>query len=111
MRPYIICHMMASLDGRIDCEMTEQIDDTNHYYEALAQLGCPSTLEGKTTLAMHYAQDGVFQQRLPHENAGQQLYKAVEAIGRMTDNSILLQVVSRSLEKPEGNLHSGEMSS
>lgn len=25
MRPYIICHMMASLDGRIDCDMTEQI--------------------------------------------------------------------------------------
>ena len=69
--------MMASLDGRIDCEMTEQIDDTNHYYEALAQLGCPSTLEGKTTLAMHYAQDGVFQQQRPHEDAGQQLYKAV----------------------------------
>ena len=81
MRPYVICHMMASLDGRIDCEMTEQIDDTNHYYEALAQLGCPSTLEGKTTLAMHYAQDGVFQQCLPHEDAGQQLYKAVEATG------------------------------
>ena len=79
MRPYVICHMMASLDGRIDCEMTEQIDDTNHYYEALAQLGCPSTLEGKTTLAMHYAQDGVFQQQRPHEDAGQQLYKAVEA--------------------------------
>ena len=69
--------MMASLDGRIDCEMTEQIDDTNHYYEALAQLGCPSTLEGKTTLVMHYAQDGVFQQQRPHEDAGQQLYKAV----------------------------------
>ena len=52
--------MMASLDGRIDCEMTEQIDDTNHYYEALAGLDCPSTLEGKTTLKMHYAQDGEF---------------------------------------------------
>lgn len=38
MRPYVICHMMASLDGRIDCAMTEQIDDTNHYYEALKQL-------------------------------------------------------------------------
>ncbi|MBP3767965.1 MAG: hypothetical protein J6I31_06780 [Prevotella sp.] len=36
MRPYIIYHMMASLDGRIDCAMTEQIDDTNHYYDALA---------------------------------------------------------------------------
>ena len=72
--------MMASLDGRIDCEMTEQIDDTNHYYEALAQLGCPSTLEGKTTLAMHYAQDGVFQQQRPHEDAGKQLYKAVDGL-------------------------------
>ena len=81
MRPYIICHMMASLDGRIDCAMTEQIDDTNHYYEALAQLGCPSTLEGKTTLAMHYAQDGVFRPQKAHEDAGQQLYKAVEAPG------------------------------
>lgn len=81
MRPYVICHMMASLDGRIDCAMTEQIDDTNHYYEALAQLGCPSTLEGKTTLAMHYAQEGTFQPARAHEDAGQQLYKAVEAKG------------------------------
>ena len=72
---------MASLDGRIDCAMTEQIDDTNHYYEALAQLGCPSTLEGKTTLAMHYAQEGTFQPARAHEDAGLQLYKAVEAKG------------------------------
>ena len=76
MRPYVICHMMASLDGSIDCAMTEQIDDTNHYYEALAQFDCPSTLEGKTTLAMHYAQDGAFQPQKAHEDAGQQIYKA-----------------------------------
>ena len=68
--------MMASLDGRIDCEMTEQIDDTNHYYEALAQLDCPSTLEGKTTLKMHYAQAGEFQPQKTHEDAGQQMYRA-----------------------------------
>ena len=68
--------MMASLDGRIDCAMTEQIDDTNHYYEALAQLDCPSTLEGKTTLKMHYAQDGEFQPQKAHEDAGQQMYRA-----------------------------------
>jgi riboflavin biosynthesis pyrimidine reductase len=68
--------MMASLDGRIDCAMTEQIDDTNHYYDALAQLDCPSTLEGKTTLKMHYAQEGEFQPMKAHENAGQQIYKA-----------------------------------
>ena len=24
-KPYIVCHMMTSLDGRIDCAMTEQL--------------------------------------------------------------------------------------
>ena len=81
MKPYVICHMMASLDGRIDCAMTEQIDDTNHYYEALAQLGCPSTLEGRVTLKMHYAQSGTYQATEPYEEAGQQIYKAVDSKG------------------------------
>jgi riboflavin biosynthesis pyrimidine reductase len=80
-RPYIICHMMASLDGRIDCDMTEQIDDTNHYYEALDQLECPSVMEGKITLVKHSALPGFFHGTQPHKDAGQQVYKAVEAEG------------------------------
>lgn len=79
MKPYIICHMMASLDGRIDCAMTEQIDDTNSYYDALASLQCDATLEGKTTLAMHYAQSGRFVPEHPEKTAGRQLFKAFEA--------------------------------
>ena len=93
MRPYTICHMMASLDGRIDCDMTEQIDDTNHYYEALEQLACPSTLEGRKTLEMHYAQPGTFQGTEPYKDAGHQIYKAVEsdgyAIGVDTSGTLL----------------------
>ena len=54
MRPYIICHMMASIDGRIDCEMTEHIGG-NEYYDALAQLNCDSNLSGRVTMQMHYA--------------------------------------------------------
>ena len=73
--------MMASLDGRIDCEMTEQIDDTNHYYEALARLGCPSTLEGKTTLAMHYAQDGVFLMDLRDDQMALKALAYLKSIG------------------------------
>lgn len=80
-RPYIICHMMASLDGRIDCDMTEQIDDTNHYYEALDQLECPSVMEGKITLVKHSALPGFFQGTQPYKDAGRQVYKAVEADG------------------------------
>lgn len=55
MRPYIICHMIASVDGRIDCDMTEQIEGGNEYYEALESLECPSMLMGRVTMQMHYA--------------------------------------------------------
>ncbi len=54
-RPYIICHMMSLLDGRIDCDVTEQIESGDEYYDALNQLGCQSTLMGKVTMEMHYA--------------------------------------------------------
>lgn len=55
MRPYIICHMMSLLDGRIDCDVTEQIESGDEYYDALDQLDCPSMLMGRVTMQMHYA--------------------------------------------------------
>ena len=55
MKPYIICHMMSLLDGRIDCDVTEQIESGDEYYDALNQLDCPSTLMGRVTMEMHYA--------------------------------------------------------
>lgn len=60
MKPYIITHMMESVDGRIDCGMTEQIDPTNSYYDALDTLGCPSQLMGRVTMQMHYADAAPF---------------------------------------------------
>lgn len=54
MRPYIVCHMMSSIDGRIDCEMTEKIGG-DEYYEALEQLKCDSELSGRVTMQMHFA--------------------------------------------------------
>ena len=53
MRPYIICHMVASIDGRIDCNMVEKISG-NEYYTTLEQLNCPTLLEGRVTLE-HYS--------------------------------------------------------
>ena len=40
--------MMASLDGRIDCDMTEQIG-SDGYYEALNELDIDTSIEGKGT--------------------------------------------------------------
>lgn len=47
--------MMSSVDGRIDCAMTEQIDPTDAYYVALDALKCDATLEGRVTKQIHYA--------------------------------------------------------
>lgn len=52
--------MMMSVDGRIDCDMTEQIDQTDAYYEALERLGCPTQLMGRVTMQMHYAEPEAF---------------------------------------------------
>lgn len=38
MKPHIICHMMPSVDGRIDCSMTTEIDKTDVYYQVLDRL-------------------------------------------------------------------------
>ena len=33
-KPYTICHMMISIDGRIDCAMTSKLRGVNDYYTA-----------------------------------------------------------------------------
>lgn len=50
-RPYIISHMMMSVDGRIDCPMVAQISG-EEYYDALDLLGKSSKLSGRVTAAL-----------------------------------------------------------
>lgn len=51
MRPYIISHMMMSVDGRIDCPMVAQISG-EEYYVALDSLGVSSKLSGRVTASL-----------------------------------------------------------
>jgi len=60
-RPYIICHMMASLDGRIDCAMTAKCPGVDEYYQTLSELDVPTTLSGKVTAQLELASDGCFE--------------------------------------------------
>lgn len=55
MKPYIVCHMMSSVDGRIDCAMTEKIDSSDTYYECLDSLEPDACLEGRVSRQIHYA--------------------------------------------------------
>ena len=81
MRPYIICHMMSLLDGRIDCDVTEQIEGGDEYYEALDQLDCPSTLMGRVTMQMHYALPEPFAAEDKSPIGDEQYHVAIEAKG------------------------------
>lgn len=59
-KPYIICHMMTSVDGRIDCAMTSKLAGVNDYYYTLDELRAPTTLSGRVTAQTEMALPGVF---------------------------------------------------
>lgn len=80
MKPYVVCHMMASVDGRIDCDMTERIGG-DEYYDALAQLDCDSDLSGRTTMQMHFALPEPFVPADKSPVGKVSFHKAVEASG------------------------------
>lgn len=50
-KPYIICHMMTSVDGRIDCGMTAQLAGEPEYYSTLETLNAPTRISGRVTAA------------------------------------------------------------
>lgn len=59
-RPYVICHMMSSVDGRIDCPMTAKLKGVEDYYTTLATLEAPSVLSGRVTAELELALPGKF---------------------------------------------------
>lgn len=59
-RPYIICHMMTSVDGRIDCAMTERLPGVQEYYDTLDELGAPSRVSGRVTAQLEMSLPGEF---------------------------------------------------
>ena len=59
-KPYIVCYMMTSVDGRIDCAMTEKLPGVEDYYPLLEELDLPSAVSGKTTAHLELAESGQF---------------------------------------------------
>ncbi len=60
MKPYIICHMMTSVDGRIDCAMTEHLPGVQEYYATLDALQAPTRVSGRVTAELEMALPGSF---------------------------------------------------
>ena len=60
-KPYIVCHMMTSLDSRIDCAMTAQLPGVDDYYRTLDALNVPTTVSGRVTAQLEMALPGEYQ--------------------------------------------------
>lgn len=60
-KPYIICHMMTSVDGRIYCAMTEHLPGVQEYYDTLDELDTPSRISGRVTAQLEMSLPGEFQ--------------------------------------------------
>ena len=79
-KPYIICYMMMSIDGRIDCAMTEKLPG-HEYYKILDSFKAPSSLYGRVTAELEMALPGKFSSKvnLPLNKEG--FYKAISSDG------------------------------
>ena len=60
-KPYVVCHMMTSIDGRIDCGMTAKLRGVDEYYAALGELNADACLSGRVTAKLELADQGEFQ--------------------------------------------------
>ena len=80
-KPYIVCHMMTSLDGRIDCAMTEQLPGVQEYYQTLEALQAPTTISGRVTAQLEMALPGEFQTSGPTPVSKEAFSKKAEAPG------------------------------
>ncbi len=80
-KPYIICHMMTSVDGRIDCAMTEQLPGVEEYYTSLAALDAPTRVSGRVTAQLEIAPAGSFRSETVTPLGAERVCKAVDAEG------------------------------
>ena len=80
-KPNIICHMMTSIDGRIDCEMVGQLTGVKEYYTTLEELNLPTTLSGRVTAQLELAMPGIFQAGKSEKFGKEGISRKVEADG------------------------------
>ena len=78
-KPYIICHMMTAVDGRIDCAMTEQLPGVQEYYSTLDSLDAPTRVSGRVTAELEMALPGKFSGKVCAPLGKEAFHKALSA--------------------------------
>ena len=80
-KPYIVCHMMTSVDGRIDCAMTEHLPGVQEYYDTLDALDAPTRISGRVTAELEMALPGKFEPKTTEALGKEAFSKTADAEG------------------------------
>lgn len=80
-KPYIICHMMSSVDGRIDCKMTEELPGVEEYYKTLDSFAASTSLSGRNTAEIEMSLPGEFVSKDKTSLNKEDFYKATSSNG------------------------------
>lgn len=80
-KTYIICHMMTSVDGRIDCAMTEHLPGVQEYYDTLDSLDAPSRVSGRVTAQLEMSLSGEFHSKKNEPLGEEKFSKAADTDG------------------------------
>lgn len=80
-RPYTICHMMISLDGRIDCAMTSKLRGVDDYYTTLDKIDVKTTVSGRVTAELELANPGFFEAKSSETYGKEGFSKKADAAG------------------------------
>ena len=102
-KPYIVCHMMTSADGRINCAMTSQLPGVADYYTTPEALDVPTTVSGRVTAELEMAEPGVFAAKDKTPLGHESFYKAADAKGYevvLDTKGKLLWPDATGMEKP-----------
>ena len=54
-KPFVACHMMMSVDGRIDCGMTSKLHGVDEYHATLDALDVPCRVSERVTAELEMA--------------------------------------------------------
>jgi 2,5-diamino-6-(ribosylamino)-4(3H)-pyrimidinone 5'-phosphate reductase len=71
MKPYIICHMLSSVDGKIDGAALNAVTGKGEYEATGAKLAGDAWICGRVTMQRHFAESGAFVSA-SHKAAGPQ---------------------------------------
>ena len=73
--------MMESLDGRIDCAMTEKLAGSEEYYSAIKELDIPTVIFGRVTAQMEVTSEPPFSGDAGEPLGKETVHKATDAAG------------------------------